>query len=330
MTMKKKNSRVRDSKLRRLEDCYLYAIASPADLAARLKSSVATLEQLAHDPNSYKVWTTETGRKIQEPKPALQRLHGRVHELLSRVEPPQYLHSSVRGRSYITNAQQHISSAPSVKLDLKKFFPSVIRHALFQFFYHRMRCERDVAGLLSRLLTYGERLATGSRASSILAYYCFSEMFDELHALAKQNGLALTCYVDDVTITGNGALRVLGKARGIVAAHGMGSHKIRSFLRGQPRIITGVVVTSTGIGLPNRRHLKIKEQYAALRLAQSDEEKLALLPSLASRVHEAAQIDPSFWAGKAKELTKLRRDLQAKAAPLKHRRRRIAAAPQRN
>lgn len=330
MTMKKKSSRVKDSKLRRLEDCYLYAIASPADLAARLNSSIDTLEQLARDTNSYKIWTAETGRKIQEPKPALQRLHGRVHELLSRVEPPQYLHSSVRGRSYITNAQQHISSAPSAKLDLKKFFHSVTRHALFQFFYQKMRCAGDVAGLLSRLLTCDGRLATGSRASSILAYYCYREMFDELNALAQQNGLILTCYVDDVTITGNGASRLLGKAREIVAAYGMRSHKIRSFLKGQPRIITGVVVTSTGIGLPNRRHLKIKEQFGALRLAQSDEEKLALLPSLVGRVHEAAQINPDFWAGKARELTKLRRDLLAKVAPVKHRRRRIATAAQRN
>jgi RNA-directed DNA polymerase len=315
---KKKSFRTKDSKLRRLEDCYLYAIASPADLAARLNASVAELEQLARDTNSYRVWTAETGRKIQEPKPTLQRLHGRVHQLLSRVEPPPYLHSTVTGRSYITNARQHISPSPSIKFDLKKFFPSVTRHDIFQFFYHRLRCARDAAGLLSRLLTYHDRLATGSRASPILAYYAFSNMFDELNLLAEESGLTLTCYVDDVTITGNGASRILGKARNIVATYGMRSHKIRSFQIGQPRVITGVVVTSSGIKLPNRRHLKIKEQYTAFSTAKSDEEKLALLPSLISRVHEAAQIEPNFWTNRANELTKLRRELQQKIASLKH------------
>jgi RNA-directed DNA polymerase len=310
MTAKRKHPRSKNSKLPRLEDCYLYAIASPADLAERLGSSVPTLERLAHDARAYNIWTTEKGRKIQEPKSALQKIHGRVHQLLARVETPNYLHSSVRGRSYITNAREHISFAPSAKLDLKKFFPSVTRHSLYQFFYHRMHCARDVAGLISRLLTCDGRLATGSRASSILAYYCFKEMFDELHALAIQCGLVLTCYVDDITFTGAGAAQCLADARQIIASHGMRSHKVKSFPRGRPRIVTGVLVTSGGIRLPNRRHLKIKAQYDAFRRAQTDRQRLALLRSLISRLHEAAQIDPNSWRGRAQSLEKVRCDLQ--------------------
>jgi RNA-directed DNA polymerase len=310
MTAKCTQSSMRRSKLPRLEDCYLFAIASPADLAARLKSSVPKLEKLAHDAHAYKIWTTEKGRKIQEPKAALQEIHGRVHQLLSRVETPNYLHSSVRGRSYITNAREHVSTAPGAKLDLKKFFPSVTRQAIFQFFYHRMRCARDVSGLLSRLLTCGGRLATGSRTSSILAYYCFKEMFDELHALATARGLVLTCYVDDITLTGVGAAQSVIDARQIIAAHGMRSHKVKTFPRGRPRIVTGVLVRPDGIRLPNRRHLKIKVQYEAFRLAKSDEQRLVVLNSLISRVHEAAQIDPGTWRDKALNLENARRDVQ--------------------
>lgn len=301
---------MKNSKCLRLEDCYLYAIASPADLARRLDSSVVKLELLARDPRAYNIWTTEKGRKIQEPKFVLQQLHGRIHKLLSRVETPVYLHSSVRGRSYITNARAHISGASSAKLDLKKFFPSVTKHAIFQFFYRRMRCARDVAGLLSRLLTCDGRLPTGSRASSILAYYCYKEMFDELQALATRNGLTLTCYVDDVTFTGVGASKCLADARKIIADHGMRSHKVKRFHAGQPRIVTGVLVTRSGIRLPNRRHLKIKVEYAAFQKAKSDEERLALLPGLISRVHEAAQIDPDSWKSKARQLEQARRDAE--------------------
>jgi RNA-directed DNA polymerase len=217
---KRKKSDATDTKLRRLEDCFLYAIASPADLAARLNSSVPELERLAHASKSYKIWKTRAGRKIQEPKIELQRLHRRVHELLSRVEAPAYLHSSVTGRSYITNARKHVSPSSTIKLDLQKFFPSVTRHVLFQFFHQRMHCARDAAGLLSRLLTCDGRLATGSCASSILAYYSCKDMFDELNTLASQNNLTLTCYVDDITITGDHATRVLGDARTIIAEYG--------------------------------------------------------------------------------------------------------------
>lgn len=310
MIMKKKRSREEGSTLPRLEDCYLFAIASPTDLAIRLNSSVAELEQLAHDEHAYKIWKNEKGRKIQEPKSSLQRLHGRVHKLLARVEPPNYLHSSVRGRSYITNARAHISREPAAKLDLKKFFPSVSRHAVFQFFYRRMNCARDVAGLLAHLLTCGGCLATGSRASSILAYYCYKEMFDEIDVLARENRLLLTGYVDDITITGVGASRPMPEVRKIISAHGMRSHKVMLFQQAKPRIITGVVVSSKGLKLPHRRQIKIRDQYHAYRGAKSAEEKLSILNQLISRVHEAAQIDPAAWLGKARELQGARRGLR--------------------
>jgi RNA-directed DNA polymerase len=310
MTAKRRHSRIKGSKLSRLEDCYLYAIASPVDLARRLNSSVPKLERLANDPRSYNIWITDKGRKIQEPKPALQEIHGRVHDLLTRVQTPEYLHSSVTGRSYITNARKHVGHAPCAKLDLKKFFPSVSRHAIFQFFYHRMGCARDAAGLLSRLLTFDGRLPTGSRTSSILAFYCFKDMFDELDDLAKSRGLVFTCYVDDVTFTGVGAPRRLAEVRKIIAAYGMRSHKVKTFAVGTPHVVTGILVTPRGIKLPNRRHLKIKVGYEALRQAKSDEERLSLLPSLISRVHEAAQIDPESWKGKAKNLQVMRQEAE--------------------
>jgi RNA-directed DNA polymerase len=291
-----------------LEDCFLFAISSPADLARRLGISLTALDEHASNKSPYKHWTLAGGRKIQEPKGPLQKIHGRVHKLLARVQPPPYLHSGVRKHSYITNARQHVSAAPAIKLDIRKFFPSVTRHHVFQFFYHRMRCARDVSGILATLLTCDGRLATGSRASPILAYYCFSEMFEELALLAACRGLVLTCYVDDIAITGEGALRqeVLAEARRIIAAYGLQSHKVRKFHRRQPRVITGVAVTYKGIRLPYRRHLKISQGFEQLTAAKSDDEKITVLNSLVSRLHEAAQIEPDKYAAKARWLDRER------------------------
>jgi hypothetical protein len=140
-------------------------------------------------------------------------------------------------------------------------------------------------------------------------------MFDEINALAKENGLVLTCYVDDMTITGVGASRILPEMRKIVAAHGMRSHKVRLYQQGRPRTITGVVVTDKGLKLPNRRQLKIREQYHALNRAMSSEEKLTLLNPLISRLHEAAQIEPRVWLQKARELENIRRELRSTVSP---------------
>jgi len=319
MTGAQKRRNSERSKLLTLESCFLFAIASPADLARRLGISVAELDQHARNKNSYKHWTMASGRKIQEPKGPLQRIHGRVHELLARVQPPHYLHSGVRKLSYITNARQHISSAPAIKLDIRKFLPSVTRHHVFQFFYQRMRCARDVSGILATFLTCDGRLATGSRASPILAYYCFADMFDELGALAARRRLVLTCYVDDVAMTGEGALQheVLAEARRIIAAYGLQSHKVRTFNRRQPRVITGVAVTDKGIHLPYRRQLKISQGFEQLVAARSKEEKISLLNSLVSRLHEAAQIEPEKYSAKARWLERERISFKQKAPPHK-------------
>src|SRR5262245_51773903 len=67
---------------------------------------------------------------------------------------------------------------PRVKLDVKKFFPSVSRAVIFRFFEGPLKCRRDVAGLLADILTYKSHLPTGGAASPIIAYYSFKEMFD--------------------------------------------------------------------------------------------------------------------------------------------------------
>ena len=85
----------------KLEDCYLFAINSPKDLARRLSTpsnqvSVADLRSLASDFGNFKLFKMGD-RPIQEPKPRLQKIHLRVHKLLSKVAVPDYLHSAVRG-----------------------------------------------------------------------------------------------------------------------------------------------------------------------------------------------------------------------------------------
>ena len=183
-----------------IEQSWLYAIDSPRDLARRLSTkkqpvTVDELELLAGDVGNYKVFRNKKGRIVQEPRARLQQLHRYIHDLLSRIETPDYLHSAVRGRSYITNADAHDANVPSIKIDVRKFFPSVPRYAVFRFFAGPMRCKRDVAGLLANLLTYGGHLPTGGSASPIMAFYAFKEMFDgiEVAARSKRSHHDLLC-----------------------------------------------------------------------------------------------------------------------------------------
>jgi len=159
--------------LEKLSDCYLQAIASPSDLARRLSTrenafTVDELRTLAGDCNFRHFESRKNQnkpRQIQEPKRRLQQVHKRISRLLTRVSVPQYLHSAVRGKSYISNAAAHDPAASTIKIDIKKFYPSVPRVAIYAFFHKTMKCRADVAGLLADLLTYKAHLPTGSSAS---------------------------------------------------------------------------------------------------------------------------------------------------------------------
>jgi RNA-directed DNA polymerase len=289
-----------------LSECWLYAIASPADLARRLSTSshkltVDDLSFFARDAGNYRLFPIidEKGkeRAIQWPKHRLQSVHARIHKLLSRVAVPKYLHSAVRGKSYVSNAAAHDPKMPTVKIDVKKFFPSVTRAVIFNFFAGPLKCRRDVAGLLADILTFDAHLPTGSAASPIIAYYSFKAMFDEIAQFSESLGLKMTCYVDDMALSGPRANKaVLYEIMRVIARHGLKSHKAHAFSASQPKVVTGVCNTMAGPRVPNKLHLKIKNGFDALAKAQNSIEEDKVLRPLLGRLEAAAQIDPTFKA----------------------------------
>lgn len=290
----------------KLTECGLYAVSSPKDLASRLSTpgrsvSPVHLQKLSRDVGNFRLFMNKRGtgkpRPIQEPKHDLQRIHRRIHTLLARVEVPAYLHSAVRGRSYISNAAAHDPSLPTIKIDIKKFFPSVTRAAIYNFFTAQMKCRKDVAGLLGDLLSYERHLPTGSAASPIISYYAHSQMFDEIEVFAKGAGLVMTCYVDDMTFSGARATKgALFEIQQIIARHGLKSHKTRKFAANEPKVVTGVCITSAGPRVPNRLHLKIKRGFDALSVAPTVVAKGEALRPLLGRLEAAGQIEKSFRA----------------------------------
>lgn len=298
-----------------IEQSPFFKMGSPQRLAKVLGVDLNRLEEMANRPaaenyNLFSITRDDKKRSVQEPKVHVQRLHMRVCDLLTRIEPPEYLHSAIKRRSYLTNARAHVVGGGAVKVDVRKFFPSVTQRAVRGFFLGTMQCAPDVAALLSKLLTVDGHLATGSSVSPILSFYAHRQMFEEIAALTQARGLVMTCYVDDLSFTGEGATRkFLSEVRTIIARHGLISHKVRYFSARTPRVITGVVVSKDGLKLPNRRHRKINEEYAAFQHEADISKKLSILTPLIGRVHEAAQID-GRWISKARELVRRQRDIR--------------------
>ena len=293
-----------------LNQSRLYKVKSLAQLSDILKIGKTDVRYITRSGENYIRFTTQAGRDVQWPKPILRRAQKRAAQLLSRIETPDFLHSAKRGRSYITNAQQHCSTQPSVKIDIRKFFQSTRAPAVFHFFAEKMCCEPDVAAVLTKLMTVDGHLPTGGNASPILSYFTYIDMFSEIENLAKQRGCVMTCLIDDITLTGPGATRALiYNVRRIIARYRLWGHKTKIFKPGQPKIITGVAVTRIGHRVPNKRQVAIAQDLKSLAAARCDEERLVILRRVIGRMHEAAQIEPP-WRKRANALVVQRRAIE--------------------
>src|SRR6185437_11122930 len=63
-------------------------------------------------------------RHIEDPQRLLKQVQSCLAQLLSRIEPPDFLFCPVKGRDYIQNAAQHRGSRVVRCLDIHKYFPN--------------------------------------------------------------------------------------------------------------------------------------------------------------------------------------------------------------
>lgn len=285
-----------------LRDSCLFRVSSRARLARYLRVSVSFLEAQTKFKSPYNEFELD-GRWIEEPKPGLKKVQARFAFLLSQIQTPLYLHSAVKGRSYITNACDHLAAYPSIKADVKKFFPSARSAQVFHFFRDVLEWPSDVAGLGTALFTWRGHLPTGGNASPILSFWAYKPLFDDIACLAEENGCLFSLYVDDMTLTGEFASRsLLFKARSLVGQHGLRAHKLHHFGAEQDRVVTGVANTNAGTRLPVRRQRLIMQAQDRLRAANSDAERREAFKPLIGRICEAVEVDPFTWKPRAERL----------------------------
>lgn len=283
-----------------LDQCALYAVTGFGQLLQALKWSGTRdeLEQLPSKKGSYSVWQNERGRRIQAAGPQLRAVQARIATLLRRVLPPEYRQSGVRDRSFLTNARQHARSEPSVKLDIKSFYPTTSFRHVRKFFNQRMRCSGDVAFLLAKLCCFeGRHLPTGGVHSEVMAFYCHKDSFDRLLDRARSRGGVMTVYVDDIMITmPDASLTDLEWARRLFAQQDVKLHpgKSKVIPSGVSKTITGVQIKDGKISAPIKQHRMIKERFDQLTNAGDESARAALARSLIGHLDHVAQIEPGF------------------------------------
>lgn len=279
----------------------LYKLSNKRKLAQLLGFNLSDLIVIikSDTKTNYNVFTDRGSKRfITEPVGNLAKAHKKFLSLLARISPPDYLHSAVKKRSYISNAKKHLAGRNVMKVDIKKFFPNVKFHVIYNFFLVTLKCSVDVSTILAKICTvetakYGVHLPTGSCISPLLSFFANQVLFNSIHQLCSQNDCVFTLYVDDIIISGDNATKqLLTNVVKEIYRHGYGYHKIKMY-KAVPAKVTGLIVSNGALSLPFIRSKKIRELNDAVNVA-TGKLKPKLLASLIGRLSEAEQVNPKY------------------------------------
>lgn len=312
----------RDAKSYSIDQSALYNTSSRAKLASvlllPLSSIVKSIGQYSRFPvtpkfDPFSGRPPRKSRNVQKPKGDLLRLHNRILRLLKYVAVPDYMQAALAGTSYRKNAAMHLSGLYVATLDIKSFFEATNRSKVFNFFESTLACPGDIADIYSRVVVCEDSLPTGSPLSPIMSYYANKELFDRLNSLAQKYGLIFSCYVDDLTFSGDHVDGIfLWEVEKLIRCYGhrVAEGKTKLFKPGVPRHVTGVVVLDGELSVPGSRYKKLRKIDAALsgKGDRFDFSEGELLNIKAGVLGEIAYIDPEkiFLAKRAIQVLKNR------------------------
>lgn len=190
--------------------------------------------------------------------------------------PIEYLHSSLKKRSYTTNAETHKNNKYLLTIDIQNFYPSISYNKILNFFRYDLNLNKDIAEIYTALCTcplddpitgnfiYG--IGQGLATSPILAYLSNYRMFEYIDKIAIKEDIEMTVYVDDIVFSSNKPINqsFINSLFNIVKKNGLKIKKSKVKLYGpkQEKKITGLCITTGGkIKVPKSKHEEIKIQY---------------------------------------------------------------------
>lgn len=213
--------------------------------------------------------------------------------LLGGIEPPEYLFSPVKGRSYVENAAHHRGARAYKLLDIADYFPSCTANRVAWFFGTVLKCSPDVVAIFVRLTTHQECLPQGSPCSPILAFFSNLSMWQAIDDEVRAANCKLSVYADDVTISGRmvpGAL--VWRVKKIIHKHGFGIKPEKEIsLIDSPADVTGVIVRGNQTLLPNRQLKKLRDLRAERRRTKNPRLRRKLDNQIHGRLSQRQQVE---------------------------------------
>ncbi|MBU3005933.1 reverse transcriptase family protein [Paraglaciecola arctica] len=250
----------------------LYKLRSFKRLAKILDCPQKSLEKLLLQPNN-NYYTSHINqekiikgskqivqRKIQVPKPQLNRIHKKVQKFLSKIEKPGYLFSGVKRRSNVSNALYHVETDYMRKMDIQKYYEKTSAKYVYKCFVNTFRMAPDLAKVMTKLCTFNSHIPTGSSLSQNLAFFCNLHLFNQIESFCKKRKISFSLYVDDLTFSAkhkltkdltNRIVHIFNKNSDYVI------HKFQVYNKETPKLVTGVILKNNIMLVPNKLRVKM-------------------------------------------------------------------------
>lgn len=185
-----------------------------------------------------------------------------LDNILNNIKVSKYAHGFELNRSIKTHAQLHANHDFVICMDIKDFFPSISEEKVFALFKqigYTTRASQE----LTRLCCFKGALPQGAPTSPKIANIICKRMDREIQRFAKENGITYSRYADDLTFSSNSEMpELITEITSIVNKYdfSINTEKTQSFVCGEPKFITGLVVQNGTVRVPKRYKRELKKE----------------------------------------------------------------------
>lgn len=181
-----------------------------------------------------------------------------LKRILNDIPVPDYAFGAVKGRDNVKNAKRHQGKKFIFTTDLRKFYPSVDHHKVFEML-RRLKFSPTAARVLTQLTTYKGQLPQGAPTSPAMANLVFIKTGDKLKEFASKNMLTFTSYIDDLTFSSATDFKNLGQhVISVISDDGFSISNDKTNYKTKSPSVTGIIVKNNYLTLPASFKDKLK------------------------------------------------------------------------
>lgn len=235
------------------------SIQSTHELCRFLNISARKLERLINEPSyhQYTIQKRSGGRRIiQAPSKELKQVQKKLNSALQTsysFHRPMTTFGFCRNEeedfrsSIVKNAEPHIGMKYLLGMDLQDFFPSIPARKVKDLLIGPLfQMPREIAILMTLLMTYEGKLPVGAPTSPVLSNFICLDLDEKLAAFSSENHLNYTRYADDISFSSNQYFdrNTIDAIKKTIQDQGftINEKKFRIQTKNKKQVVTGLIV----------------------------------------------------------------------------------------